>query len=87
MIRYLVTAIAFLLISVSLASAGPRCGKQVGNVCLAQKVTLTCCCRVRGGMCCGEQSWCTGTFVQGCICTGKNEDDGPISRVSVGLRN
>src|SRR5262249_11880330 len=86
----LVTAVAFILISVCLASAGQRCAsKQVGNVCLApQKEAVLCCCKVFGGnMCCAQQGTCVGGVVIGCACTGKNEDEDSISRVSARLRN
>jgi hypothetical protein len=86
MIKALITVIAFLLISVSLANAGTRCAKQVGNVCLApnkgERIAVMCCCRVGGGgMCCAEQATCFGNFVTGCFCTGYN-DEPQVTRVS-----
>lgn len=83
MIKGVIAAAAFVLISASLGNAGPLCAKKVGNICLQkERIAVTCCCRVSGGgMCCAEAAICTGTFVPGCFCTGYN-DEPQVTRVS-----
>jgi hypothetical protein len=82
MIKSLITAVAFVLISASLGNAGPVCAKQVGNVCLQkERIAVTCCCRVaNGGTCCAETMFCGG-IIPGCFCTGYNEEP-QVTRVS-----
>jgi len=82
MIKSLITAAAFVLISASLGNAGPVCAKQAGNVCLKERIAVTCCCRVMGGgSCCAEQTMCMGNMVLGCMCA-MNNDEPEVTRVS-----
>jgi hypothetical protein len=84
MFKSLITALAFVLISTSLAIAGPRCAKQVGNICLKERIAVTCCCRVAGGgSCCAEQQACMGGMVFGCMCSNFYNDEGQVTRVSI----
>jgi hypothetical protein len=82
--KSLITAIAFVLISASLGHAGSLCAKQVGNVCLKERIAVTCCCRVQGGgSCCAEQAACMGNMVFGCMCSNFYNDEGQVTRVSI----
>jgi hypothetical protein len=83
MIKSLITALAFVLISTSLAIAGPRCAKQVGNICLKERIAVTCCCRIAGGgSCCAEQQMCAGV-VFGCMCSNFYNDEPQVTPVSI----